>query len=341
MKNPKGFGGVYKMGGRRRNPWAARKTIGYNDKGNQVFEYIGYYSSRRAAMEALILANLEKEKKADPIISFREAFESWFVRKERQWSENTKRSMMSAYNKYCSIYADIDIKELTEEDMQTVVDECESGYQTKSKIKQVFNDTLDLAKARGLIDRNEAFLLYIGEQGEPVRPHIPFTDEEIKLLWKNKTMPWVDSVLFMIYSGYRINEMLALKNANIDPTKMLSTGGSKTSAGKNRTVPLSSKLEVLVKRRYAKTREFLFVDDNGEKVLYHNYMKYYWKPVMDALGLDHTPHDCRHTIVTKLQQKDVKKVIVQKIVGHKPKDVTDGVYTHITIDEMRDAIELL
>ena len=43
MKNPNGYGSVIKLGGKRRKPFGARITIGYNDKGKQIFKYIGYF----------------------------------------------------------------------------------------------------------------------------------------------------------------------------------------------------------------------------------------------------------------------------------------------------------
>ena len=58
MKNPNGYGSVIKLGGKRRKPFGARITIGYNDKGKQIFKYIGYFENRKAAMQALAEYNI-------------------------------------------------------------------------------------------------------------------------------------------------------------------------------------------------------------------------------------------------------------------------------------------
>ena len=42
MKNPNGYGSVVKLSGRRRNPFAVRKTIGFNEKGHPIYKTIGY-----------------------------------------------------------------------------------------------------------------------------------------------------------------------------------------------------------------------------------------------------------------------------------------------------------
>lgn len=46
MKNPNGYGSVFKLGGNRRRPWCARVTIGWSDDGKQQYKNIGYYEER-------------------------------------------------------------------------------------------------------------------------------------------------------------------------------------------------------------------------------------------------------------------------------------------------------
>ena len=58
MKLPNGFGSVYKLSGNRRNPYAARKTQGWEideatGKSKQIYQIIGYYPTRKDALTAL------------------------------------------------------------------------------------------------------------------------------------------------------------------------------------------------------------------------------------------------------------------------------------------------
>ena len=62
MKLPNGFGSVYKLSGRRRRPWVAAKTFGweFDEKGQKVKQKqqaIGYYATRQEAMTALVQYN--------------------------------------------------------------------------------------------------------------------------------------------------------------------------------------------------------------------------------------------------------------------------------------------
>ena len=58
MKNPNGYGSVVNLGKRRRKPFGVRITTGYDDKGKQIFKYVGYFENRKAAMQALAEYNI-------------------------------------------------------------------------------------------------------------------------------------------------------------------------------------------------------------------------------------------------------------------------------------------
>ncbi|MDD3052443.1 MAG: hypothetical protein PHR06_15055 [Candidatus Cloacimonetes bacterium] len=58
MKLPNGYGSVYKLSGKRRNPWVARKTTGWTlnvetKKSFPVYQFVGYYPTQKEALQAL------------------------------------------------------------------------------------------------------------------------------------------------------------------------------------------------------------------------------------------------------------------------------------------------
>lgn len=73
------------------------------------------------------------------------------------------------------------------------------------------------------------------------------TQEHIKnlleTLWQNNNEPWVDSILIYIYSDWRVSELILMSTEDIDLKVRTFKGGLKTSAGKNRIVPLHSKIK--------------------------------------------------------------------------------------------------
>lgn len=72
----------------------------------------------------------------------------------------------------------------------------------------------------------------------------------------------------------------------------------------------------------------------GEHFEYTNYYDSYWKPFIEQMDMDHTPHCTRHTCISLLTMSGVDERIIKKIVGHKGKGVTQTVYTHIEIEEL-------
>ena len=53
MRNPNGYGSVYRLTGKRRKPWAVRVTAGWSEQGKQIYKYLGTYASQHQAREAL------------------------------------------------------------------------------------------------------------------------------------------------------------------------------------------------------------------------------------------------------------------------------------------------
>ena len=88
MKNPNGYGSVIKLGGKRRKPFGARITIGYNDKGKQIFKYIGYFENRKAAMQALAEYNINPYDVHLADITLKEVMDMCMKKKKTNESRN-------------------------------------------------------------------------------------------------------------------------------------------------------------------------------------------------------------------------------------------------------------
>ncbi|MCX4323049.1 MAG: hypothetical protein OSJ59_08785, partial [Lachnospiraceae bacterium] len=50
------------------------------------------------------------------------------------------------------------------------------------------------------------------------------------------------------------------------------------------------------------------------------------------------PHDTRHTFITKGKQSGMDEYLLKIIVGHEISDVTEKVYTHRSMEELRREI---
>ena len=88
------------------------------------------------------------------------------------------------------------------------------------------------------------------------KEHIPFSDNEINLLWEHvNDKLFVDVLLIQCYSGWRPQELGLLKLENVDLENGTFSGGIKTAAGTDRVVPIHSKIYHLVERKYKEAQK--------------------------------------------------------------------------------------
>lgn len=62
---------------------------------------------------------------------------------------------------------------------------------------------------------------------------------------------------------------------------------------------------------------------------------------MQLFNMDHTPHECRHTFRSRLDTAGANSVCIDRIMGHASKGTGERIYTHKTIQELKNAIELI
>jgi integrase len=167
-----------------------------------------------------------------------------------------------------------------------------------------------------------------------------FSAEEIKKLWAHKDEPWVDTVLILIYSGWRISEFLGIKASDVDLAAKTMKGGVKTDAGKDRVVPIHSLIKGLVKRRLDEGGEYLVCLD-GKRMSPGAYCGKVWRPLTERLGIDKVPHECRHTFESLLDGAGANRRCIDLMMGHVSKDTGNRVYNHKTLEELKFNIELV
>lgn len=337
MKNPNGYGSVYKLSGNRRKPFVAKKAATYDDEGRPIQQVIGYYHTRAEALQALALYNANPYDLNSAKTTISELFE---IFKERKY-EKISKSGIGVYNAAFKHLAPIHnraIKDIKSYELQRLIDEMNRSWQSKSHVQALIHQLFDIAIELDIVQKNYAEFVKIGEK-EKSEIHKPFSNEEIEILWNNILKDYVDTVLIMIYTGMRPSELLHIKKEDVDLENRVMVGGLKTKAGKNRQIPISKKIYKLVERRYYSSNTYL-IELKNKKVLYGLYRKSFLN-LMNDLSLSHLPHDCRHTFVTMADEKGINNVTIKKIVGHSSQDVTEGIYTHKSLETILEAVDSL
>lgn len=349
LQRGKGSSSVFYMGKRRRNPWRAVKTIGWehNKEKEKVIQKrvtIGYYHTKDEALKALINYNeIPYDIKTDNI-TFSEVYEKW---SEEYFptlsSESSSRTVMCAYN-YCSPLYKMRMKDIRVEHLEGTIRDADVGSATKGRIKSLFNMMYRFAFRHEIVEKDYAALCNAVKQDTPKKEVIPFTPEEITVLWDNLyEIPFVDMILIGIYSGWRPQELAILKTADINLKERTMMGGMKSDDEKNRIVPIHPLIFPLIERRYDESEEYLFNDESstqgvGKRLSYDKYRNRFNK-IMSRLKLTHRPHETRHTFITKGKACNMDEYILKLIVGHAITDITEKVYTHRTMEQLHSEIE--
>lgn len=112
----------------------------------------------------------------------------------------------------------------------------------------------------------------------------------------------------------------------------------KTEAGINRTIPIHPAVLTFFKRYYNQGNRYLITNLKGSKISYTNFLTNYWKPAAKRMKLEHTPHDTRHTFITLADRFRVNEICLKLIVGHSISDITQGVYTHKTTEDLLNEV---
>lgn len=343
MKNPNGYGSVVKLSGNRRKPFAVRKTVGWNEKGHPIYLSIGYAATREEGMILLGEYNKAPWDVDAEKMTLESLFELWSEKKLLKMGKSSKGSLKNAFKHTKSLW-DMKYKDIKSYHMQDVIDNCGCGYSTQWAIKNLFGHLDKFALEIDVINKSYAQLLTAETIPETTKQ--PFTDKEVKAVWKIKDQEWVDSVLVFLYTGFRISELLAIKTANVDLVAGTIQGGTKTKAGKDRIIPIHSKIFDIVKKKVEEGNEYLFsyegkrTTHEGKKMSSSQYYVY-WNGIMEQLGIEKTPHECRHTFRSRLDSAGANKVCIDLMMGHKSKEVGERVYTHKKLEELKFAIELI
>ena len=216
------------------------------------------------------------------------------------------------------------------------------SYSSCKKVKNLLSLMYKYAIKTNICQTNYALLLSIGHN-HPVYPHHVMSRQKINRLWSSlDDTPGADTVLILLYTGLRVSEMLNMLKVEVNLRhKYLRVTHAKTASGV-RVIPIHPRILPIISQRMTMPGPNLICDSSGRPYEYSRYRSVVWQRVIKCIrGEMHTPHDTRHTFATLLDNADANENAKRKILGHATGDVTDRVYTHKSIRQLRKCIELL
>lgn len=363
---PNGFGRITELKGQNlRNRFRVMITVGKDSNGHPIGKLLkpnAYFPTYNKAYEALVEYN-KNPYDLDTAITMQELYDKWSAEYYEKASSGGVRSFKAAWN-YCSAIYNMRVKDVRVRHIKGCIENgfvkyngeikyASANHQTK--IKSLFNMLLDYALEYEIIDKNYARTFSISEdtlkEAEDAKvPHIAFTEDELKKLWENEyNIPYANYVLFQCYTGFRPQELGLITLTDVHLEEGYIKSGMKTDAGKDRIVPIHSKIKHVVETEYNKAQEagsywllsYYDTDRMGSPRLTYTRYRSVFNKIITQLGFneEHKPHDPRKTFVTMAKKYKMDEYALKRIVGHEIDDITEKDYTERPLSWYIEEIE--
>ena len=344
MKLPNGFGSITHLSGNRRRPWAVRKTINSHQK------YLAYFTSHDDALAYLADYNKNLVVYALSRMTFADVYRLDMQERHRRIAPITAKNYDISFAK-CKALIDKPLRDITVADLQAVIKRISDsgvGYATQKRVRQVMHNVYKYAVKYQVLPQSGDMSRFV-DVDKPQRKYkkLPFITRQLNRVKaiaddeQHPLSPWAKCVIMMCYSGPRPSEFLSVQKSDVKlHSRTYKIRHSKTKAGQNRLVPISRKVSSYYAWWMVRSGKTLITDDNGQPLTYCQFRRRFDK-VMDAAHCHHTPHECRHTCATWLDDKGANKIAIKRILGHAVQDITDGIYTHKNVRQLKKAIDLL
>lgn len=285
--------------------------------------------------------------------------------KNKPYGRHYCHSMITAFNNSKGLHDKV-YKDLRASDFNKYLKESKKSSESQRLMVNLYMNLDKFALEEDLIEKGYAqFITAVtssrkeikNSQNKKVEKEKLFTYEQINYLWnldlksegrqketKQKREQFIrDFWLMVLYSGTRADELLSIYTANVFLDENYFVGGLKTSAGINREIPIHPDVKHLWEKYYNANNEFLFVQPNGNRIDY-DYYQYHYKHNFKNLHpeiSEHTAHDGRHTLRTELEKLNIKQIIINSIIGHSNENVGQDIYSHISIEEKKKALNMV
>lgn len=325
MRLANGMGTCYKLKGNRRKPWVIKVTaeISFDEttmKYHQKQVTLGYYKTKQEALTAL----MEYGKYPYDLDNLTATLGDIYQKISKDFTENQIKSIGYAY-KYLEPIADLPIRTIKAGQIQACVDSCTNTQQPL--IKTLCNKIYEYALINEIVDRNPSQYVKAVAPKAKIERQV-FTHEQVEELWTLTEFWWAKITLMLLYSGMRTKELRCVPLENIDTqNKWLDLAAGKNEASV-RGMPLHERTVPL----------FCDYIENGGN-LYgwsHGYLNKHLSEFYD-----HSAHDCRHTFATRMREIGTDELVIKRLLGHTPSDITQRIYTHLTQEELTAAINKL
>lgn len=281
---------------------------------------------------------MEYKEKKEEGRSFTEVANEWETEHFPSLARNTLRGYVPATRAAVEHFGDQPINQITSTDVQAYVRTFPKSWARKTYSNYILVVSLIFKHAvlAGDITSNPALYVEPPKSATTKKRRAP-TAEEIDIIHQNVDKPFGLFAFFILYTGCRRGEALAVQFKDIDREKkqlcisksVYYEGTAKIKTPKTesgiRTVALPDILLNVLPN--GKPDQYLF---GGDRLLTMYEDIKGWERYQKETGLTITPHMIRHGYATMLHAAGLDMKDAQALLGHANISTTMDVYTHIT-----------
>lgn len=326
MRLPNNYGTVYKLTGKRRRPWIARKMVGdvvdyATGRVKRLYKTVGYFTTKGEAIAALGAFNAVTGASQDAApITVRELYARWSA--EHYPNIKNQHQYVGALSVVTPLL-DEPFETLKLDDIVACMQKSGKSENMKALAKSMLMQMSDYGMIHELTQTDRRGILRhipVGDRSPKIMRRI-FTPDEFAKCWQ-LSGKYDAIVVLLLYTGVRISELMALTESDVDwSAQCFHIRQAKTKAGV-RTVPIADRIMPLM-------RSFIATEDRP---------KYGWVYKWMMTEYNHRPHDTRHTFTTMCVEAGVDQRIIDAMVGHASGNLSVSVYTHITPAAMLETV---
>ena len=327
------------------------RKIKINDK--FVFFYSSEPTEKQATrdIEQQLIQYKDKEVKGK---LFSEVADEWSDYHFPTLENNTLKQYRPALANVFEQFGDCYIKDITSNQIDLFLKTyAKRGYAQKTVKTRllILNLIMKYAVINQYISNNPCLYITI-PKNLPKTRRTALTENELAIVKSSTDKTFGDFAYFLLNTGLRKGEALALRYCDIDFDKKIIhinktvewignvpniKNHPKSDAG-IRDVPLLNCLLQYIPNKT--TDELIFTNTNGELMRNGNFTRL-WDKYRAETGLSITPHQLRHAYATMLYDANIDIKTAQYLLGHANIQTTMDIYTHLSQSRQDTAADVL
>ncbi len=251
-----------------------------------------------------------------------------------------KKCGHSAYISAIDAFGERYIKDIKASDIDSYLKKLAAkGYykKTVATYKSILNQIFKYALINSEVDHNLVPSVSLPKNLKKSARELPSTEDIKKVDQLRDGFGFL--AYFLLYTGLRMSEALALTYEDIDREKKLITVNkkiihdgnyptlvheTKTEAGTREVILLDRVKDLLPDKKTG----VIFCNDDGSYYT-KKQLAYRWNKMQKDAGIKLTAHQLRHAYATMLFEAGIDEKDAQELMGHSDINLTKSIYTHI------------